>query len=99
MPEERFNLLAQNYEAEQCELKQKVEMLKTNLSSTEESEKNIAKFIAIVKSYTEVTELTPGILNSFIDKIFIGAQSRIDGKRKQDVKIVYKLVGAVNIPQ
>ena len=38
MPEERFNLLAQNYEAEQCELKQKVEMLKTNLSSTEESE-------------------------------------------------------------
>ena len=74
-------------------------MLKTNLSSTEESEKNIAKFIAIVKSYTEVTELTPGILNSFIDKIFIGAPSRIDGKRKQDVKIVYKLVGAVNIPQ
>lgn len=99
MPEERFNLLAQNYETEQAELKQKVETLKTNLSATEESEKNVAKFIAIVKSYTEVTELTPEILNSFIDKIFIGAPSRIDGKRKQDVKIVYKLIGAVNIPQ
>lgn len=99
MPEERFNLLAQNYETEQAELKQKIETLKTNLSATEESEKNVAKFIAIVKSYTEVTELTPGILNSFIDKIFIGAPSRIDGKRKQDVKIVYKLIGAVNIPQ
>lgn len=99
MPEERFNLLAQNYETEQAELKQKVETLKTNLSATEESEKNVAKFIAIVKSYTEVTELTPEILNSFIDKIFIDAPSRIDGKRIQEVKIVYKLVGAVNIPQ
>ncbi len=99
MPEERFNLLAENYEAEQAELKQKVETRKANLSATEESEKNIAKFIAIVKSYTEVTELTPEILNSFIDKIFIGKPERIDGKRMQEVKIVYKLVGAVNIPQ
>lgn len=99
MPEERFDLLAKNYEAEQAELKQKVETLKTNLSVTEESEKNIAKFIVLVKSYTEVTELTPEILNSFIDKIYIGAPSRINGKRMQEVKIVYKLIGAVNIPR
>ena len=99
MPEERFELLAKNYENEQTELKQKVEILKANLSAAEESEKNVAKFIALVKSYTEVAELTPEILNSFIDKIFIGAPSRIDGKRMQDVRIVYKLVGAVNIPQ
>lgn len=99
MPEERFELLAKNYETEQSELKQKVYMLKANLSATEESEKNVAKFVAIVKSYTEVTELTPEILNSFIDKIYIGAPSKIDGKRIQEVKIVYKLVGAVNIPQ
>ena len=99
MPEERFDLLAKNYEAEQAELKQKVETRKANLSVNEESEKNIAKFVAIVKSYTEVTELTPEILNSFIDKIYIGAPHRVDKKQLQEVKIVYKLVGAVNIPQ
>lgn len=99
MPEERFELFAKNYETEQVELKQKAETLKTNISATEESEKNVAKFIAIVKSYTGVTELTPEILNGFIDKIFIGKPERIDGQRVQDVKIVYKLVGAVNIPQ
>ncbi|WP_438847407.1 DUF4368 domain-containing protein, partial [Anaerocaecibacter muris] len=99
MPEERFDLLAKNYETEQTELKQKVDSLKANLSATEESEKNIAKFIAIVKSYTEVIELTPEILNSFIDKIYIGAPHRENKKRLQEVKIVYKLVGAVNIPQ
>lgn len=99
MSEERFELLAKNYETEQAELKQKVERLKTNLSATEESEKNVAKFIAIVKSYTEVTELMPEILNSFIDKIYIGKPERINGQRVQDVRIVYKLIGAVNISQ
>lgn len=99
MPEERFELLAKNYEAEQTELKQKLEILKANLSATEKSEVNLTRFIALVKSYTEVTELTPEILNSFIGKIFVGAPSRIEGKRVQEVKIVYKLIGAVNIQQ
>ena len=99
MPDERFELLAKNYEAEQAELKRKVVTLKDGLTATDESEKNLAKFVAIVKSYTEVTELTPEILNSFIDKIYIGKPERIDGQRVQDVRIVYKLIGAVNIPQ
>ena len=35
----------------------------------------------------------------YADKIYIGKPERIDGKRVQEVKIVYKLIGAVNIPQ
>ena len=99
MPEERFELLAKNYETEQGELKQKAATLKASLTVAEESESNIAKFISLVKSYAEVTELTPEILNSFIEKIYVGKPERIDGQRVQDVRIVYKLIGAVNIPQ
>ena len=99
MPEERFELLAKNYETEQAELKQKVVSLKASLAVAEESDSNIAKFITLVKSYTEVTKLTPELLNSFIDKIYVGKPERIDGQRVQDVRIVYKLIGAVNIPQ
>ena len=99
MPEERFELLAKNYETEQAELKQKAATLKASLSVAAESDSNIAKFISLVKSYTEVTELTPEILNSFIDKIYVGKPERIDGQRVQDVRIVFKLIGAVNVPQ
>ena len=99
MPEERFELLAKNYETEQAELKQKTEALKLRLAAKEESESSLAKFISLVRSYTDVKELTPEILNSFIDKIYIGRPERIDGQRVQEVKIIYKLVGAVNIPQ
>lgn len=99
MPEARFELLAQNYEIEQSALKQKVESLKVGLAVAEESDDSISKFISLVRNYTEVNELTPEILNSFIDKIYIGKPERIDGQRVQEVKIIYKLVGAVNIPQ
>ncbi len=99
MPEERFELLAKNYETEQGMLKQKAEALKESLAAKEESEGSLAKFVSVVRSYTQVTELTPEILNSFIEKIYIGKPERINGQRVQEVKIVYKLVGAVNIPQ
>ena len=99
MPEARFELLAKNYEIEQSALKQKVESLKAGLAVAEESDDSISKFVSLVRNYTEVNELTPEILNSFIDKIYIGKPERIDGQRVQEVKIIYKLVGAVNIPQ
>lgn len=99
MPEERFELLAKNYETEQWMLKQKAEALKESLAVKEESEGSLAKFVSVMKSYTEVTELTPEILNSFIEKIYIGKPERINGQRVQEVKIIYKPVGAVNIPQ
>lgn len=68
MPEERFELLAKNYETEQTELKEKVIRVKSSLTVAEENDSSIAKFISLVRSYTEVNELTPEILNSFIDK-------------------------------
>lgn len=99
IPVERFELLAKNYETEQAELKQKQILLRNNLAESEETEKGVTKFVSIVKRCTEITELTPEILNSFIDKIYVGKPERIDGKRVQDIRIVYKLIGAVNIPQ
>lgn len=99
MPEERFALLAKNYETEQAELKQTITALKSSLTVATENENSIAKFISLVRSYIDVTEVTPEILNSFIDKIYIGKPERIDGQRVQEVKIIYKLIGAVNIPQ
>ncbi len=49
------------------------------------------------KTYTEIQELTPEILNSFIEKIYIGETERYDGKKMQEVEIIYK--GAINLPQ
>ena len=49
--------------------------------------------------HTEIEELTPDILHSFVDRIYIGETEVYEGQKFQDIKIVYNLVGAIDLPQ
>ena len=39
------------------------------------------------------------ILHSFVDRIYIGETEVYEGQKLQDIKIVYNLVGAIDLPQ
>ena len=97
--DERFDFLAKSYEDEGNDLKTKIQELKNALASSVQDEEKLSKFLKVVKSYTKIEELTPEILNSFIEKIYIGETERYDGRKMQDVEIIYKFVGAINLPQ
>ena len=97
--DERFDFLAKSYEDEGNELKMKIQELKTALAASVQDEEKLSKFLKVVKSYTEIEELTPEILNSFIEKIYIGETEKYDGRKMQEVEIIYKFVGAINLPQ
>lgn len=97
--DERFDFLAKSYENEGNDLKQKTIELQNALTASVQDEEKLSKFLKIVKTYTEIQELTPEILNSFIEKIYIGETERYDGRKMQDVEIIYKFVGAINLPQ
>ena len=45
-------------------------------------------------SYTEIEELTPEILNNFIDRIYIGEKYYDGSAHKQEIRIIYKFIGA-----
>ena len=97
--DERFDFLAKSYEDEGNELKTKIQELKNALASSVQDEEKLSKFLKVVKSYTKIEELTPEILNSFIEKIYIGETEKYDGRKMQEVEIIYKFVGAINLPQ
>ena len=97
--DERFDFLAKSYEEEGNDLKQKTIELQNALSASVQDEEKLSKFLKVVKTYTEIQELTPEILNSFIEKIYIGETEKYDGRKMQDVEIIYKFVGAINLPQ
>ncbi len=97
--DERFDFLAKSYEDEGNNLKTKIQELKNALASSVQDEEKLSKFLKVVKTYTEITELTPEILNSFIEKIYIGETEKYDGRKMQEVEIIYKFVGAINLPQ
>ncbi len=97
--DERFDYLAKSYENEQTEINDKrMELHQSILTAAQDNEK-LSKFIKVVKSYTECRELTPEILNSFVEKIIVSETEVYDGRKMQEVKIVYKFVGAIDLPQ
>ena len=97
--DERFDFLAKSYEDEGNDLKTKSQELKNALASSVQDEEKLSKFLKVVKSYTEIEELTPEILNSFIEKIYIGETEKYNGRKMQEVEIIYKFIGAINLPQ
>lgn len=97
--DERFDFLAKSYEDEGNDLKQKIQEFKNALASSVQDEEKLSKFLKVVKSYTKIEELTPEILNSFIEKIYIGETEKYDGRKMQEVEIIYKFLGAINLPQ
>lgn len=61
--------------------------------------KYLARFIRLVKRYVDVEELTPEIINAFIDRIEIGKKEKVFDRKMQDITIVYNFVGAIDLPQ
>ncbi len=51
------------------------------------------RFIAKIHKYFDLQELTPPILNDLVKRVYVHAPQKIDGKRTQDIKIVYDMVG------
>ena len=96
--DERFYKLSDGYEAEQEQLKQEIETLTAEVSEADTEATNVAKLIAVTKKYTRIDELTPEVLNAFVDKIVVHEREKKDGKRTQQIDIYYSYVGIVDIP-
>ena len=97
--DERFDFLAKSYDDEGNDLEQKILELQYALSASVQDEEKLSKFLKVVKTYTEIQELTPEILNSFVERIYIGETERYNNRKMQEVEIIYKFVGAINLPQ
>ena len=99
LTDDRFKNLSFNYDKEQQELKIKIEQLSNEIENKEKKETDLTQFISNVKKYTEITELTPEILNELIEKIIIHQTEKINGKKVQEIDIYYRGVGIISFPE
>lgn len=63
-----------------------------NLQGTE-------KFLALVKKYTDFSELTPAMINEFVEKILVHQAEGKGASRTQEVEIFFNFIGKVEIPR
>lgn len=95
MTDERFSKLSAAYEEEQHTLTANVKILKAELDKEQEQAVSVAQFVALVKRYTDLQELTPSILNEFIERITVSAPDKSSGHRVQKIHIKYHFVGVL----
>ena len=62
-------------------------------------EMNADAFLQLVRRYTDIHELTPDLLHSFIDKIVVHHREQRFGEMVQDMEIYYKMIGYIELPE
>ena len=80
LSQERILKLFGKYEEEQFELKAKIKNMKKVVAEEKKHQFNADGFLKIVRKYSEVEELTLGILQEFIDKIVVYHREKIMGE-------------------
>ena len=93
LSDERFMKMSKGYEDEQHTLQAEADEIQSELQQEEKKSVDVKRFLAIVKKYTDLTELTPEILREFIDKIIVHAPDKSSGRRLQEIEIIYNHIG------
>lgn len=99
LSDESFMKMSKGYEDEQRTLQTEADGIQSELQQEEKKSVDVKRFLAIVKKYTDLTELTPEILREFIDKIIVHAPDKSSGRRLQEIEIIYNHIGEFDRPK
>lgn len=97
--DERFMKMSASYEEEQKSLEARTSELDMLITSEKESSLNVDRFLALVRKYTEVKELSAEIIREFVEKIYVHQAECIDGHRVQRIRIVWNCIGEFTAPE
>ena len=93
LSDSRFQMLSDDYEQEQEELREKLLQLNEDITQQEEQAENIDRFIGKVRKYLDLDDLTPAIVNDMVKAVYVHAPDKSSGHREQRIDISYDLVG------
>ena len=93
-----FEQMLHDFEAELESLTESVTQDEQELDRISRETVNAEKFLALVKKYTDFSELTPAMINEFVEKILVHQAEGKGASRTQEVEIFFNFVGKVEIP-
>lgn len=91
---ERYTALYNKYQEEQNALKNKIKDLRGNIADEKKEVRSASKFIKLVDRYADFTELTPVMINEFVDRIVVHERERrYSTQTTQKVEIYFNFIG------
>jgi len=96
--DEQFRMLSSDYNEEQADITEKLPAIEKQMEALKDQSTGAERFVALARKYTNITELTPEILNTMIDKIIIGERENRHSKKnvKQKIRILFKGFGELD---
>ena len=87
-------MLSDVYNTEQRDIQEQIPKLQAEIQELKASATNVDKFVNIAHKYTDLQELTPEVLQTFIDKIVIHERSEKWSKSaEQQIDIYFRYIG------
>ena len=82
-------------ETEQEQLKVEIQTLQQDIEVQKRQIENLEQFIQRAHKYKDLDELTPYALRELVKGVYIEAPDKSSGKRRQNIRISYDLVGFI----
>ncbi len=80
LPDRRYEMLSSDYEKEQQELEISMQEIREKFAQFEDDTDRTEEFLSLVHKYTDIQELTPAIVNEFVDRVLVHKYRR-NGRR------------------
>ena len=88
-----FSTLVKQNEQERIEKAVRLQTLQAEVKEADQQLADIEKWAVLIRKYQDLRELDRETIDALIDRIEIGERSVQDGKRCQDIKVIYRFVG------
>ncbi|MCR5294876.1 MAG: recombinase family protein [Lachnospiraceae bacterium] len=100
MPESRYETLVRQYSKEQGELNEEIDKIEAFLSEVEENRKSGKRFVDLMSRYNDFDEVTPYMVNEFIDRIEVHERDRKGSiQTTQKIDIYFNFIGNYSMPE
>ena len=99
MSRERYQKMAERYEAEQASLHNEIIGLEDWVGIREERDNSFNQFASLVEKYVDIPELTPTIVNEFIKKIIVYAPEKHGAKRIQRIRLIFNFLDELGMAE
>ncbi|HEN0245235.1 TPA: recombinase family protein [Streptococcus agalactiae] len=100
IPNNRYEILNNQYETEQLTLSKEIKDLELVISRYEKETDKARKFISLISRYENFDNLTTTMINEFVEKIIVHERDRKGSQTsKQKIEIYFNFIGNYELPQ
>ena len=96
IPREMVLDMMEKYKKEQQEKSILAAQLAEQLTHSQEVDNDIHEWVSLIRSSMGIDKLDRELLIKLVDKIVVGQKTVVDGVERQEITIIYSLVGQID---